>query len=222
MITGFPELDELVARDLIVEFFSTDGGLLEELYSRTIALSSYPEVKVLVVAERGGLNPWLIRAYQRASGVQGVVLVRRAFKPEDVPPSIDAMGDGDLIVINPYGFRRLYTEIVAALRRRSGRSFVFSAMDRTREGSVFGLHTAHSIVEVDRLGRAIRFRLLKSVTSANVELTYPLGALYMRDLRGLEPWMTDRMGPSGPLRGRGLLGQRPSRPYAALAGVPHA
>ncbi|MGC9112363.1 MAG: hypothetical protein ACP5H1_02925, partial [Acidilobus sp.] len=67
MITGFPELDELVARDLIVEFFSTDGGLLEELYSRTIALSSYPEVKVLVVAERGGLNPWLIRAYQRAS-----------------------------------------------------------------------------------------------------------------------------------------------------------
>ncbi len=165
-----------------------EGDLLEELYSRTIALS-YPLVKVLVVAERGGLNPWLVRAYQRAAGVRGTVLVRRAFKPEDVPPSVDAMGEGDLVIINPYGFRRLYVAIVGAIRRREGRTFIFSLMDRLREGSVFGLHSAHSLIEVARLRGAVKFRVVKSVTSAEVELTYPLSALYMREFRGLEPWI---------------------------------
>lgn len=151
-------------------------------------------MKVLVVAERGGLDPWLVRAYQRVAGVRGTVLVRRAFKPEDVPPSVEAMGDGDLVVINPYGFRRLYAAIVGAIRRREGRTFIFSAMDRLREGSVFGLHSAHSLVEVVRLRGAVRFRLVKSVTSAEVELTYPLSALYMREARGLEPWIVGLRG----------------------------
>ncbi|MGC9071085.1 MAG: hypothetical protein ACP5HK_00065 [Acidilobus sp.] len=214
MITGLTELDEVIADDLIVEFFSVDVGLLEELYSRTIALSSYPEVKVLVVAERGGLDPWLIRAYQRAAGVRGIVLVRRAFKPEDVPPSIDAMGEGDLVVINPYGLRRLYTGIVAAIRGRQGRTFVFSAMDRTREGSVFGLHSAHSVIGVDRTREAIRFRVLKSVTSAELELRYPLAALYMRESRGLEPWTVGLGKALGSMRGH-LLSVRPYlRPMA--------
>ena len=180
---------------------------MEELYSRTIALS-YPVVKVLVVAERGGLDPWLIRAYQRVAGVRGTILVRRAFKPEDVPPSVEAMGDGDLVVINPYGFRRLYAAIVGAIRRREGRTFIFSAMDRLREGSVFGLHSAHSLVEVARLRDAVRFRLVKSVTSAEVELTYPLSALYMREARGLEPWIVG-------LRGKKAAQHGSSTPAAA-------
>ncbi|MGC9105384.1 MAG: hypothetical protein ACP5HQ_03035 [Thermoprotei archaeon] len=189
MLTGFPELDEIIAKDEWVEFYSEDLDLLEEFYSRVIALSSHPFVKVLVVAERGGLDPWKVKSYQRAFGVNGRVLVRRAFKPEDVGPSVEAMGAGDLVVINPYGFFRLYTHIVGAMRRRGGRTFVFSPFDREKRGSVFGLHSAHSVIEVTRGSRGVRFRVVKSPDHGEVELSYPIQSLFGRESVGLEAWL---------------------------------
>jgi hypothetical protein len=189
-MTGFRELDSLIARDLWVEFYSEDADLLVEFYSRVIALSSYPSIKVLVIAERGGLDPWKIRSYQRIFGVDGKVLIRRAFKAEDVPPSVEAMGDGNLIVINPYGFFRLYSEIVGALRkRRVAKTFVFSPFDRERRGSIFGLHSAHSIVKLERGVRGIRFKLVKSPNHGEVELTYPIQELFGKESVGLELWL---------------------------------
>jgi len=189
MLTGFAELDDLIAKDEWVEFYSEDSDLLEEFYSRVIALSSNPFIKVLVVSERGGLDPWKVRTFQRAFGVEGRVLVRRAFKAEDVPPSVIAMGEGDLVVINPYGFFRLYSHIVGSMRARRGRTFVFSPFDRERRGSVFGLHSAHSVIEVRRTYRGVRFRVVKSPSHAEVELVYPIQSLFGRSSVGLEAWL---------------------------------
>jgi len=69
MLTGFAELDDLIAKDEWVEFYSEDSDLLEEFYSRVIALSSNPLIKVLVVSERGGLDPWKVKTFQR--GLRG-------------------------------------------------------------------------------------------------------------------------------------------------------
>mgnify|MGYP001772560771 CR=1 FL=1 len=189
-MTGFKELDSLIAEDSWVEFYSEDVDLLAEFYSRVIAISSHPSIKVLVIAERGGLDPWRVRSYQRVFGVEGKVLVRRAFKAEDIPPSVEAMGEGDLIVINPYGFFRLYSAIVGALRkRRVGRTFVFSPFDRERRGSIFGLHSAHSIIKLERGVRGVRFKLIKSPNHGEVELSYPIQELFGKESVGLELWL---------------------------------
>jgi hypothetical protein len=42
MLTGFAELDDLIAEDEWVEFYSEDSDLLEEFYSRVIALPRTP------------------------------------------------------------------------------------------------------------------------------------------------------------------------------------
>jgi hypothetical protein len=48
----------------------------------------------------------------------------------------------DMILVDPYHHRKLYGEIVSAIRN-AGRVFIFSFMDREKEGSIFGLHSAH-------------------------------------------------------------------------------
>ncbi len=63
LTTGFPFLDEIIKRDDIVEFFSTDYDLLRIFYHRVIAISA--PVYVVVVSERGGLDPYLIGRFQK-------------------------------------------------------------------------------------------------------------------------------------------------------------
>jgi hypothetical protein len=92
-------------------------------------------------------------------------------------------------VINPYGFFRLYSHIVGSMRARRGRTFVFSPFDRERRGSVFGLHSAHSVIEVRRTYRGVRFRVVKSPSHAEVELVYPIQSLFGRSSIGLEAWL---------------------------------
>ncbi|MDT7876767.1 MAG: hypothetical protein RQ872_08640 [Sulfolobaceae archaeon] len=86
-------------------------------------------------------DPELIRRFREIFNVKGEIYIRRAFKAEDVKPTIEAMNE-DMILVDPYHHRKLYGEIVSAIRN-AGRVFIFSFMDREKEGSIFGLHSAH-------------------------------------------------------------------------------
>ncbi|MCY0861283.1 MAG: hypothetical protein OWQ52_02530 [Metallosphaera prunae] len=188
-LTGFQELDRITRDDEFVEFYSNDWELLRVFYHRVIALSS--PVLVVVVSERGGLDPVLVRRFQRIFNVTGPVKLRRAFKAEDVEPTIRAMEDMELIVIDPYHHRngREYSKIVGALRERGARRFLFSYMDRQREGSTFGLHSAHSIIKLERTRTGFRAVIMKSVIIDNVEIPYGLWDIYGRGDEGLMKWL---------------------------------
>ncbi|BCS93930.1 hypothetical protein [Metallosphaera javensis (ex Sakai et al. 2022)] len=188
-ITGFQELDRITQDDEFVEFYSSDWELLRLFYHRVIAISS--PILVVIVSERGGLDPVLVRRFQRIFNVSGDVKLRRAFKAEDVEPTIRAMEDRELVVVDPYHHknRREYTRIVGALRERRSRRFLFSYMDREREGSVFGLHTAHSVIRLERSRTGFRAIVLKSVTVDNVEIPYGLWDIYGRGEEGLMKWL---------------------------------
>jgi len=121
-----------------VEFFSTDYDLLRIFYHRVIAISA--PVYVVVVSERGGLDPYLIGRFQNVFDNHAEVYIRRAFKAEDVPITIDSMGDNDLIVIDPYHHRKNYTKIVSSLRKvgvGSSCSVLWIGKERVR----FSVHT---------------------------------------------------------------------------------
>jgi len=176
LTTGFSFLDRLLEKDKIVEFFSTDAELLSIFYHRVIALSA--PVYVVIVSERGGLNPYLVKRFQNVFDNEAEVYVRRAFKAEDVPVTIEAMGEKDLIVIDPYHHRKDYTRIVASLRKGEGRKFIFSFMDREREGSLFGLHTSHSLVKLVKGKKGFKFVILKSVITREIEIPRSMLDLY--------------------------------------------
>lgn len=187
MITGFEELDKIISPDRIVEFYSTDREILWLFYHRVIVLSS--PVKVVIVGERGGLDPTLIRRFREIFDKKGEIYIRRAFKAEDVKPTIEAMKE-DMIILDPYHHKRLYNEIVPAIRN-AGRVFIFSFMDREREGSIFGLHSAHSLIKLERKGsKSFSFKIIKSVTRDNVELSYPIWEIFGKSKgEGLLPFL---------------------------------
>lgn len=144
----------------------------------------------MVVSERGGLDPVLVRRFQRIFNVTGSVKLRRAFKAEDVEPTIRAMGDMELIVIDPYHHRngREYSKIVGALRERRG-SVSCSVTWIGREGSTFGLHSAHSVIKLERTRTGFRAVIMKSVIIDNVEIPYGLWDIYGRGDEGLMRWL---------------------------------
>ncbi|MEM3213913.1 MAG: hypothetical protein QXX88_03370, partial [Metallosphaera sp.] len=176
LTTGFPEIDRAVQDDEFVEFFSLDWDLLRLLYHRAIALSS-PST-VVIVSERGGLDPTLVKRFQRIFGTEGEVSLRRAFKAEDVAPTIKAMVGDELIVIDPYHHRKTseYQKIVGALRGK--KVFMFSYMNREREGSLFGLHSAHSVIKLEKTRTGFVARLVKSVTLDNISVSYGFWSLF--------------------------------------------
>ncbi|BFI76841.1 hypothetical protein [Sulfurisphaera ohwakuensis] len=186
--TGFAFLDEIIEKDQIVEFFSPDEELLRIFYHRVIALSS--PVYVVVVSERGGLDPYLVKRFQRIFSNEEEVYIRRAFKAEDVPLTIESMGDDDLIIIDPYHHKKEYTRIVAAIRKGKGRKFLFSFLDREREGSIFGSHTAHSIIKIVRSKRGFKFIFIKSVITREIEIPNSIWDLYDKvNEEGLLRWL---------------------------------
>lgn len=189
IVTGFSLIDRLLERDKIVEFYSEDAELLEILYHRVAVLSS--PIYLLVVGEHGGLDPSLILRFQRITGKRDEIFLRRAFKAEDVSASISAFdSDKDLIIINPYVFGKEYTEVVGEVRKRKGKTFIFSLFNREKRGSVFGLHTAHSIIRVDRSKRGFKFVFIKHVYVGNIEVPFGFYDLYAFEEReGLLHWM---------------------------------
>lgn len=161
---GLPAVDRVLSTEQRVEFFSRDRDsthYLYLLYHRCIALSS--PLRVVLAVERGWLDPSLVFRLRKSLGTAGgEVTVARAFKPEDLGPTVDSTPtDLDMVVIDPYGFRRGYNSFVSSMRRRDGRTFIFSPMDRTRRGSLWGIHSDHAVLEVVGRGRGLRLVLLK-------------------------------------------------------------
>jgi hypothetical protein len=186
LTVGFPELDSIIGRDQLVEFYSLDWELLKLFYHRVIALSA--PVTVVVVAERGGLDPQLVERFQRTFGTRGEVRVMRGFKVEDVPPTLQ-VSEEEMIVVDPYHHRRKYSTIVSALRSSMWRKFVFSFMDRESEGSTFGLHSAHSVFELKRGIGGFAVRVVKSVTTGELEIPYGNWDMFGRGDPGLMRWL---------------------------------
>ncbi|AHC52176.1 hypothetical protein SUSAZ_09875 [Sulfolobus acidocaldarius SUSAZ] len=185
--TGFSTLDRIIQRDEIVEFYSTDHNLLYEFYHRVIVVSS--PVKVIIVGERGGLNPLLIERFKRIFQRDGDIYIRRAFKVEDVRPTIEEMGD-EFILINPYHHGKNYTEIVAGIRKTKGRKFLFSSMDREVNGSLFGSHSVHSMIRLERGERGFKAIVVKSVILKEVEIPFGYWEIFGKDEgEGLMKWI---------------------------------
>lgn len=177
-----------------MEFYSTDKDLLYTFYHRVIALSA--PVKVIITSERGGIDPLLIERFRRIFGNRGEVFIRRAFKAEDLVPTIEAMDKmvlADLIIIDPYHHhkRSLYDSIVSAIRRAKGsKKFIFSFMDREKEGSIFGLHSVHSIIELKRGNRGFKAVFRKSTVVEEVEIPYSFWEIFGMDSgEGLLSWI---------------------------------
>jgi hypothetical protein len=183
-------LDRLIEKDDFVEFYSLDREFLYTFYHRVLVVSA--PVKVVIVAERGGLDPLLIERFRRIFGWKGEIYLRRAFKVEDVKPTIEAMEEveGNLVVVNPYHHRRKYAEIVSALRKSEGRKFLFSFMDREKEGSIFGTHSAHAIIKLEPGTRGFRAVLKKSVTYSEIDIPFGFWEIYGKsEGEGLIKWM---------------------------------
>jgi hypothetical protein len=134
MITGFD--DRIISPDRIVEFYSTDREILWLFYHCVIVLSS--PIKVVIVGEGGGIDPELIRRFREIFNVKGEIYIRRAFKAEDVKP-LEAMNE-DMILVDPYHHRKLYGEIVSAIREEFSSSALWIGK---RRAQFFGLHSAH-------------------------------------------------------------------------------
>ncbi|BBD73317.1 hypothetical protein HS1genome_1706 [Sulfodiicoccus acidiphilus] len=112
----------------------------------------------------------------------------RAFKVEDVPPTLKAT-QVDTVVVDPYHHRRKYSQVVAALRTSPARKFLFSFMDREREGSTFGLHSAHSVLELRRGLRGFVVRVVKSADGPELEFPYGTWDMFGRGGEGLTKWI---------------------------------
>ncbi|WP_338602636.1 hypothetical protein V6M85_02620 [Sulfolobus tengchongensis] len=187
--TGFALLDRIISKDEVVEFYSNDERLLRIFYHRVAALSA--PIYVVLVSERGGLDPYLIGRFQDIFNNHNEVYLRRAFKAEDVPPTIESMRDNDLIIIDPYHHNKIYDEIVSAIRKVKGRKFIFSFMDRERKGSIFGLHSAHSLIKLEMGIRGFKFVIKKSVTIKEIEIPASILTLYgkIEEDEGLMRWI---------------------------------
>ncbi|BDC18544.1 hypothetical protein [Acidianus sp. HS-5] len=183
MRLGFKEIDSIIRRDRIVEFYSTEEDLLYLIYHRTLVLSS--PIKVVIVSERGGIDPGLVERFEHIFLKKSEIYIRRAFKAEDVNPTIEAMGDGELVILDPFHHKRLYTEIVSSIRKRKGRTFIFSFMDREKEGSIFALHSSHSVIKIAKRGKGgFSFIVMKSVTVDNVEIPYSVWEIFGKSKGG--------------------------------------
>lgn len=191
LMTGFQIIDRIIEKDEIVEFYSIDERLLYNFYHRVIVLSS--PVNVIIIGERGGIDPLLIERFRRIFEKSDEIFIRRAFKVEDVRPTVEAMGKGDLILINPYHHGKNYTEIVGAIRRkafnREEKIFIFSNVDRRVKGSTFGLHSANSVIELKSTKRGFIAKIVKSVIAKEVEIPYGFWDIYGKYDDGLMKWL---------------------------------
>ncbi|MEJ2775913.1 hypothetical protein WIW90_06780 [Sulfolobaceae archaeon RB850M] len=121
-------------------------------------------------------DPELIRRFREIFNVKGEIYIRRAFKAEDVKPTIEVMNE-DMILVDPYHHRKLHGEIVSAIRN-AGRVFIFSFMDREKEGSIFRSSFCSSIRLERRSNKSFSFKIIKSVNTDEVEIPYSIWELF--------------------------------------------
>ncbi|BCU66630.1 hypothetical protein HS7_00670 [Sulfolobales archaeon HS-7] len=155
MRTGIPEVDELIRTEERVEFFGSWNDVLL-LAHRTAAISA--PISVVIVQEFGRLDPFTIKRFQRILQNSSLIYVKRAFKAEDVAPTIDSV-EGEVIVIDPYHHGKLFTKISSSLRRRA---FVFTREINDRPyADHFNLHEMNAIIRVKKGYKGYLFQLIK-------------------------------------------------------------
>lgn len=176
-ITGLEEIDVYLKNEEIIEFYSTSSEALDLIYHRTIVLLS--PLNLLIVKTYGGLNPLLINTFKRIIGKHRIDLgIRRAFKAEEIAESIRGFDINEkLIIYNPYSFKKLYANIIGAIKSRRTRTIIFSLMNRRKEGSTFGLHIAHTVIEIKEYRKGLGFKFIKSPIVGNIEIKIPLTSI---------------------------------------------
>jgi hypothetical protein len=176
-ITGLEELDEYLKNEEIIEFYSTSQKALDLIYHRMIVMLS--PLNLLIVKTYGGLNPAYLNIFKRILRKHEIDIgIRRAFKAEEIAESIKAFEeDKDLIIYNPYGFRKLYARLIGAIKARRARTIIFSLMDRKEQGSTFGLHIAHTVIEIKEYRRGLGFKFIKSPIVGEIEIKIPLNLI---------------------------------------------
>gem|GEM_PF-416147 len=185
--TGLGSLDALLEEDHVTEIFSRDPYLIGSLCHRTVVESA--PVAVVVVGERGGLNPYLLlrisRALGRSVSVRDLVLVKRAFKAEDVPPTISSL-EGDVVVIDPYHHGKLCGLIAAAVKEREGRTMLFSPRDRRKACGAYSWHVPSTIIELRSMSHGFEALVLKSPRFPEMAVSLPPALAF--EEKGLMLW----------------------------------
>jgi len=170
LITGFEELDKYLSKDEIIEFYSEKQDALDIIYHRILAIIA--PANLIIVGARGGFNPLIFKRFCRIfNKINPELYIQRAFKAEDIEPSIiDKKSDLPLVIYNPYTYRKLYANIIKAIRNSRNRVLIFSLMDRKRKGSTLGAHIAHSMIELRKDMRGFQARIVKSVLVAPITI----------------------------------------------------
>ena len=187
-ITGLKELDEYLKNEEIIEFYSISRKALDLLYHRTIVMLS--PLNLLIVKTYGGLNPAYLNTFKRILKTEVDIGIRRAFKAEEIAESIKAFEeDKDLIIYNPYGFRKFYAKLIGAIKARRARTIIFSSMNRKKEGSMLGLHIAHTVIEIKEYKRGLGFKFIKSPIIDEIEIKIPLNLILNNYKIELTNWL---------------------------------
>lgn len=179
MMTGIQEIDEMIYRDKIVGFKFEDEVFMRIFYHRTIVESA--PVSLLLVGD-ARIDPYLLRAFSRITEkeVEDKVRVRRAFKREDVVPTLNSFA-GDLIIVNPYIYG---CSIYPSLIKRKGRTFLFFTTEKTY------LRAESSILELRREKEGdMIVRVRKSPSHPELKVKFPAYLLHCKEEFGLSKWL---------------------------------
>ncbi|BCU71469.1 hypothetical protein [Stygiolobus caldivivus] len=176
-------IDSILSSNERVEFY---GGWDDVLFLAHRAVAASAPVNVVLVQEFGKFDPFLVKKFQRLLGNTSEVFIRRAFKAEDVKPTIESF-DKELIVIDPYFHGKKYTEITSSLRREV---WVFTREVRgLPQGGAFNHHSMHVIVKVKRSKWGFRFYLIKHPTMPYMEIPVSIEGMYKgEESNGLLAW----------------------------------
>jgi len=178
---GIEEIDKIIEKDRVVGFRFQDRKLMKIMYHRALVESA--PVNLILLGERCRiLEPYLLLSFSRILGksLDGIK-VKRAFKREDVFPTIESMY-GNLIIMNPYVYGNVYDSL---MRRREGKTFLFYLNEPV------GLRAETSILDIEKIEKRNLFSIIvrKSPSYPNLRMTFPTRILYFRQEQGILKWV---------------------------------
>ena len=184
MRLGIENIDKILEGNERVEFY---GNWEDVLFLAHRAVASSAPINVVIVQEFGKFDPFLVKKFQRITGNYGEIVIRRAFKAEDVKPTIDSF-QGEVIVIDPYFHRKNYTVITSALRRNV---WVFTReVNGLPQGGAFNHHSMHVIVRVSSSKWGYRFYIKKHPLMPELEIPISIEGIYRgEEYKGLLAWV---------------------------------
>ncbi len=176
---GIEDLDRLISNDNVVGFSFQESALMGLFYHRALVESAPVDLVLVGSAE---IDPYLVNTFSRILGksVVELVHVRRAFKREDVLPTLDSF-KGDLIIVEPYIY---HSHIYSGLMKRKGsRTFLFFTSETNT------LRAETSILDLYRHGKEIMVKVRKSPSYPKTTVKFPIYQLYCKEEVGLAKWL---------------------------------